>query len=155
MDLVINFTAYSVLIGYLSALFWMSHHLDKRYGEKSFRPKVPWIVGLAMPLLVLLLNAGKTLTFYIPPFVRISCAVLMLFTVALIMFLVKIHALRSYAVIELLFAIGVLVHSIESIKDDADTTQTLALLAGVYLLIRGMDNYRKDLDARKEALLAK
>ena len=154
-DLVIRFTAYFVLIGYLSGLYWMYYQLGKRYGESSFLAKVPWVLGLGVPATLVVLNAGRTVTLYVPVFVRIGCAVRMLFTVALVMFVVKINALRSYAVIELLFAIAVLVHTIGSITKDADTAQTLALLAGVYLLIRGMDNYKKDRDARTEALLAK
>jgi hypothetical protein len=78
-------------------------------------------------------------------------AVLMMVTVALVMFTVKVHALRVYAVIELLFAIAVLVQAIGAISKDADTAQTLTLIAGVYLLIRGMDNFKKDMDARRLA----
>ena len=68
------------------------------------------------------------------------------------MFWVKIRGLRVYAVVEIGFALCVAGQTLYGLGDFIEPVQSLSLLASVYLLIRGMDNFKKDLDSRKTTL---
>jgi hypothetical protein len=127
--------------------------LGKRYGDSSLRSKLPFVIGLGLPFLIAWRYDGDKVSIPFPPAVMTTCAVLMLTTIALVMFYVKLHALRTYAILELLFALGVLVQAVQTIKtNETDAAHTLTLVGGVYLLIRGMDNFNKDRETREARL---
>jgi len=69
---------------------------------------------------------------------------------ALLLFTLKIKYLRGYSVLEVIFALTVTYQTMSSTADLITPTQALGLLTSVYLLIRGIDNFRKDLDERKD-----
>jgi hypothetical protein len=58
--------------------------------------------------------------------------------------------LRGYAVLEVLFALFMTYQTMSRTNDMITPVQALGLMASVYLLIRGFDNYKKDLDERNK-----
>jgi hypothetical protein len=80
---------------------------------------------------------------------RIVLGTGLVITLAVVLFIVKIIRLRFYAVIEILFAIFGTVHTMSKLKDVIEPVELLTIFTAVYLLIRGLDNFKKDLDERK------
>jgi hypothetical protein len=66
-----------------------------------------------------------------------------------LLFFIKVRSLRWYAVLELVFAIVVAAQTIAGFDEQISPTQLLGFMAGAYLVIRGLDNFKKDWDARK------
>jgi hypothetical protein len=54
----------------------------------------------------------------------------------------------NYAIIELLFAIGLTVSTIGSLPDQIGFPEGAKLIAAVYIFVRGMDNMKKDIEER-------
>lgn len=54
----------------------------------------------------------------------------------------------NYAIIELLFAIGLTVSTVGSLADQIAFPEGAKLIAAVYIFVRGMDNMKKDIEER-------
>ena len=64
------------------------------------------------------------------------------------LFVLKIRRLRVYAIVEITFAILLSAGTMYRMTDRVAPFELAALMAAVYVLIRGMDNLKKDLDTR-------
>ncbi len=69
----------------------------------------------------------------------------------LLLFAVRVKNLRAYAVVEMVFALIVAAQTMNSLGDTVSPIQLVAVAAAVYLLVRGMDNFKRDWDARAAA----
>lgn len=69
---------------------------------------------------------------------------------AFILFRMKVAWLRGYAVIEMLFASVFSARTLFLLTDQINPVESLTVMAGIYLMVRGMDNFKKDLDERKK-----
>lgn len=67
------------------------------------------------------------------------------------LFTIRIHRLRSYAVIEIAFGLAT---CWDTIARSGNYIDPLKLGTSVYLMIRGLDNMRKDIDERKRRTAA-
>jgi len=67
-------------------------------------------------------------------------------------FFLKVSALRVYSFIELLFAAGLTIFTLDRLHNTATPFEVLSLMSSVYLFIRGMDNLKKDVDERARLL---
>lgn len=65
------------------------------------------------------------------------------------LFFLKVKNLRTYACLEIVFAATVAAQTMYGLRDEIDGLQALGLLTASYLLIRGLDNFKKDLDERR------
>jgi hypothetical protein len=58
--------------------------------------------------------------------------------------------LRGYAILEMAFALGFAFRTVSGLFVEEPELQVLAVLTSAYLMIRAMDNFRKDLDERRK-----
>ena len=84
-----------------------------------------------------------------PAFVRTLFGTLFVLALARGLFFVKVHHLRTYACMEILFATGMAAKTMHDMKAEIPPVDMLTIGTSAYLVIRGMDNYKKDLDTRK------
>ena len=63
---------------------------------------------------------------------------------------VRVKYLRGYAVLEIMFGLAAAVQTMQSLQDTVSPVQLVGIVASVYLIIRGLDNFKKDVDARRE-----
>jgi len=76
-------------------------------------------------------------------------SVLLLFLSSLLFWL-KVTALRIYAYLEMAFALVVSAQSMYSLGDVVEPIRLFGLLTAIYFMVRGMDNFKKDLDERRK-----
>ncbi len=88
------------------------------------------------------------------PVARVVLGTFLIVLLSGILFVVKLRWLRAYAVLELLFAVSVTGGTMYTLGDEIQPVQVLVLPASAYLLIRGLDNFKKDLDERKRKACA-
>lgn len=65
------------------------------------------------------------------------------------LFYVKIAALRLYAIVELMFALVMALKGIRDLRSDVLSPDMLAIGSSAYLIIRGLDDLKKDFDERR------
>jgi hypothetical protein len=80
--------------------------------------------------------------------VRTTLGTVLIVGLASALFVLKTHRLRTYAAIEILFAVVLSIGTTYRMGDDVAPFDLAALVAAVYVLIRGMDNFKKDRDER-------
>jgi hypothetical protein len=68
------------------------------------------------------------------------------------LFFMKVTNLRAYASLELLFAAGMATKTMHDLKPQMQPSEMLTLGTSAYLIIRGLDNFKKDIDERKKGL---
>lgn len=59
------------------------------------------------------------------------------------MYVLKTQHLMVYSILELIFATAVAAHTINGLSDNVAPIQMLGLLTAAYLVIRGIDNFKK------------
>ncbi len=65
------------------------------------------------------------------------------------LFALKVLALRIYALIEIVFAIAICLQTMSGMTDVISHVQAFGIATSAYLLVRGLDNFKKGLDERK------
>ena len=66
------------------------------------------------------------------------------------MFLLKVQGPRYYALLEIGFGIAFSASTLYKLQDQIRTADAAVLGTAIYLLIRGFDNFKKDLDERRK-----
>jgi hypothetical protein len=119
--------------------------------SQSWKPdKHDWaIIGVGI-----LLVAAAVVSYRLPEdqrktFIRVGGGTILIATLAGSLFAVKVRHLRSYATLELGFAVVLAAHTMWNLTDVIEPVQALGLLTAAYLIVRGLDNFKKDLDARR------
>jgi heme A synthase len=74
---------------------------------------------------------------------RVLCGIAFIVTVATILFLLKIKTPRCYAALEIAFALTYSGVALYKLKDQIELIDVTVLGSATYLVIRGLDNYRK------------
>jgi hypothetical protein len=72
--------------------------------------------------------------------------------VACLLFALKLYFLRAYAAFEVIFAVAMSAASMYRMKDQVEYIDLLGMMASCYLIIRGLDNFKKGMDEHKAAL---
>lgn len=86
-----------------------------------------------------------------PPYnVRVFGGTAAVFLLAAWLFRLKIRRLRWYALLEISFGLVATEQAITRLADRIQPVDVLTLLTSAYLLIRGMDNFKKDMEERKK-----
>src|ERR1017187_10168004 len=83
-------------------------------------------------------------------FQRVVCGSVFILTIAGLLFLLRMKALRSYAVMEISFGLAFSAATLYRMKDQIEVVEATVLGTAIYLLIRGLDNFKKDLDERNK-----
>lgn len=68
-----------------------------------------------------------------------------------VLFLLKVEGLKYYSILEILFAIAFCASTLYSLNDVESPFRLIGVGSAVYLIIRGLDNYRRYLIEREEA----
>ena len=84
------------------------------------------------------------------PIVRMVFGTIFVILMAALLFALKVVRLRIYALLEIAFGVTATGQTTYGLKDVISPIQLLTILTSAYLLIRGLDNFKKDSDARKE-----
>jgi len=84
------------------------------------------------------------------PFLRVVLGTMFVSALAAALFVVKGRWLRVYAAMEIAFALLVVGHTMRLLGDQIAPIETVQLVTGGYLIVRGLDNFKKGLDAAKE-----
>jgi len=71
-------------------------------------------------------------------------------TVAGLLFSLKVKGLRYYALLEMAFALASSIATLYKMQDQIQLADAAVLGTAIYLLIRGLDNFKKDVDDRKQ-----
>lgn len=79
---------------------------------------------------------------------RTALGTIWLISASVLMFVVKRHFLRFYALIEIAFGVVVAIDTMTQLKDVIGALEVLKIMASMYLLTGGFENY---MDARKAA----
>jgi hypothetical protein len=142
----------------LTAFSFAAYHLwqQRRYllphgiFTRILYPLRPLLGVIVCPLLIVVL---RRLQIVIPgishPAARIWIGTFVVLLLSLLLFVAKIKLLRYYAILEGIFAVGVCVQTLSTMRDQIQPAQSFALLTSAYLIIRAMDNFKKDWDARR------
>jgi len=64
------------------------------------------------------------------------------------LFTMKVRELRTYALVELAFAVILAATTLFRLKNSILFEELLTIGAAIYVMIRGMDNFKKDFDER-------
>jgi hypothetical protein len=107
------------------------------------------LCGLYLSLFWLI--AGFQIT-ELPRGPRVFLGLYMSVGVALALFRVRSLNLRVYAILEIAFALAGTGHILYTMKDEGPTdSEILGAMAGAYVLIRGIDNFTRDLEVRRDS----
>lgn len=117
-----------------------------------------WIVG-ALVVSESLTRASKAfMTFTVPvsinlpsPIIRSWVGTTAVLIAAGLLFLLKSKALRYYAYAEIFFGIVVTSRTMSAMHDEVSPSDLLLIGTALYLLIRGMDNFKTDYLNRSNA----
>jgi hypothetical protein len=147
----------AVFISACSAVFTS----DRRYLIKDtlfgLKP-LPWRVIGGLILIPILAFFVRLVQVYLSSMrsgaARSICGTIVILIVSAILFRVKVTDLRTYAILECAFAMTACFMTMKGMADQVQPVQLLALATSAYLVIRGMDNFKKDLDERKASKLA-
>ena len=82
------------------------------------------------------------------PTLKVICGTVAVATVAGGLFALKVWDLRSYAVIELAFATGLTVLTMNGLPEHIPVLQAVSLIGSAYLFAKGMEDFKRDLDSR-------
>jgi hypothetical protein len=85
-----------------------------------------------------------------PKTINMIAGTVVIVMMAIVFFILKNKLLRLYAVAEITFSLGVAIRTMSELGAEITGFQSLTIFSAVYLLIRGMDNFKKDLDERKK-----
>ena len=83
-------------------------------------------------------------------FPRVVFGTLFVAALAGALFVVKDRWLRVYASMEVAFALLFVGHTMRMLGDEIAPLEILQIGAGGYLIVRGLDHFKKGLDARRE-----
>ena len=84
------------------------------------------------------------------PILRVALGVPVVIAYSGLLFWIKLNQLRTYAVVEGIFALTVCVLALRGMEDEITPAQLAGLLASAYLFVRAGDNFYKDLEKRRE-----
>jgi hypothetical protein len=80
---------------------------------------------------------------------RVLSGCVFILTAAGLLFFLKVKAPRYYALLEISFAILFAAATMYKMNDQIEPSDAAVIGTAIYLLIRGMDNFRADLIARR------
>jgi len=170
---VIPFTqwlfAYGPIVAAVAAYVWIGQVAARGF-LRRFKGRI-W-AGLRPPFLTLL-DDGAVVAFFVFSLVMVGSAVALGLSVARLMrnhpdrvhsvggliaivliaiqlFRIKLASLRLYAILEVAFGLISAQQTVGKLKDTISPVEALTLFASAYLLIKGMDDYKKDRDERKK-----
>jgi hypothetical protein len=86
---------------------------------------------------------------------RVGGGTVLVSSVAGALFYLKVNYLRIYSLFEISFALTLSARTMWRLGDEIDAMEALEIMTAAYLVIRGLDNFKKDLDARRRVVLAK
>ena len=79
---------------------------------------------------------------------RVIVGTVVVMVLSCLLFIMKVKALRWYALVELIFALTVSATTLYSLNDVESPLRLVGIGTAIYLIIRGLDNFKKDLDER-------
>lgn len=125
-------------------------HSSKVFGRMLF----PWEAFVRVtlgPLLALELWRWQIAFSTLPsPKTRVMLGMILVCLLSILLFVLKVKALKLYATVESAFALIVCYKTLDSMADVVQPVQLLGLFTSAYLIIRGLDNFRKGLEAGKQ-----
>jgi hypothetical protein len=117
---------------------------DRRLGKRDALTTAVGVLTLIVAVVAYRLpdQQLRTLT-------RVGGGTILVSSVAGALFFVKVNYLRIYSLLEISFALTLAARTIWRLGDEIDALEGLEIMTAAYLVIRGLDNFKKDLDARR------
>lgn len=82
---------------------------------------------------------------------RVGGGTILVSSVAGGLFFLKVNYLRIYSLLEISFALTLSARTMWRLGDEIDPMEALEIMTAAYLIIRGLDNFKKDLDTRRSS----
>lgn len=122
---------------------------------KQFNPN--WQMGrLDVPIIALgiVMVIVTVVAYHLPDqqfrdVTRVGGGTILVSSVAGGLFFLKVSYLRIYSLLEIGFALTLSARTMWNLGDEIDPMEALGIMTAAYLVIRGLDNFKKDLDARR------
>ena len=137
----------AVALAAMLVLFAVYAQWDPMKGLKPRRRAVGFAIWAAAAFAISVV-LSITIDHVDRPLARMALGTVIIWMLSALLFFLKVKWLRVYALMELAFATVFCAGSLLNAGDRVSPVQTLGLFAGVYVIIRGLDNFKKDRDAR-------
>jgi hypothetical protein len=119
---------------------------------RKHRQLIHPLVGTGIMFAVL--HFGKSALSRSPrEYLRVGVGTVVVFLFSSLLFQLKVRKLRTYAYLEVIFALAVCAQTLKTMGDTIQPIQMFGLMTSSYLIIRGFDNLRKAREARLAAML--